>query len=114
MDAVLALAQSLRREIFYVHHHVSVVEGHSGGRRELERYPTGADFLDREMNGPGTDLEDQRQAHFPEARIGLLDPILEAIGIKGAHVSRKDEMDEVSDRLPLLFGSRMHLDHGRF
>lgn len=60
MDAVWALAQSLCREVFYVHHHVPVVERDARRCCEFEGYPAGADFLDREMDGPGTDLEDKR------------------------------------------------------
>jgi hypothetical protein len=63
------------------------------------------------MDGPHPDIEKEGQPYLAKARIGLLDPILEAVRIKGAHVAREHNVDEVADRLALLLRPGMHQDH---
>jgi hypothetical protein len=102
----------LFREIFHRHHHIAIVEGNARRGAELKSDAAGPNFLDRKVNGAGPYFKDQGESDLAEAGVHFLDPVLETLGRKCAHVPAEDEVDEIADGFALLFRARMHLDHG--
>lgn len=63
------------------------------------------------MDGARSDVETERKTDLAKSGIDILDPVLEAVWIEGAHVPNEDKVDEIADRFPLLFRPGMHEDH---
>ena len=58
--------------------------------------------------------EEKRQSDPAKPGINVLDPLLEALRIEGAHIAGQDRVNELADCFALLLGAGMHQDHASY